>query len=98
MVRGTPPGESLIVAFQESLRVLGRKCHHEAIIGVRQVHALEVRLLLHAADHHQRFAEIGLRFPRRMRQWHEYFLVLQPRLANIILHHCVTAVKAMLAF
>jgi hypothetical protein len=23
-------GESLIVAFQESLRVLGRKCHHEA--------------------------------------------------------------------
>jgi len=65
---------------------------------VRQIHALEVRLLLNPADHHQRFAEIGLRVSGWMRQWHEYFLVPQSRLAHVILHHRVAAAKGVLGF
>jgi hypothetical protein len=44
MVRGTPPkrhaakiDEGLIVAFQESLGVLGRKGHYEAVVGERKL-------------------------------------------------------------
>ena len=86
------------MTFQKRFGVLGRKGDHEAIVGVRQIEALEVRLLLDAGDHHQRFAEIGLRVSRRMRQRHEYFLVLQPRLAHVILHDGVAAAKGVLGF
>jgi hypothetical protein len=84
------------VTFQESLGVLGRKSHHEAVVRLRQIHTLEVGLLLDPADHHQRFAEIGLRVSRWMRQRDEHFLVPQPSLAHVILHHCVATAKAML--
>ena len=60
------------MAFQESFGGLGRKRHHEAIVRVRQVHRQVVRLLLHAGNHHQRFAEVRLRFARRMGQRHEH--------------------------
>src|SRR5436309_535689 len=90
--------EGPVVPFQESLGVLSRKRHDKAVIGVRQIHALEVRLLLNPADHHQRFAEIGLRVSGWMRQWHEYFLVPQSRLAHVILHHRVAAAKGVLGF
>ena len=85
--------EGLVVTFQESLGVLGGKGDHEAIVGMRQIETLEVRLLLDARDHHQRLAEIGLCISRRMRQRHEHFLVLQPRLAHVILHHRVAAAE-----
>ena len=88
--------EGLVVTFQESLGVLGGKRDHEAVVGMRQIEALEVRLLLDACNHHQRFAEIGLCISRRMRQRHEHLLVLQPRLAHVILHHRVAASKGVL--
>jgi hypothetical protein len=47
---------------------------HIAAVAVRQIEHEEVRLLLHAADHHHRLAEIGLRMARRMRQRHEHLL------------------------
>src|SRR5207248_4795823 len=89
--------EGPIVSFQKSLGVLSRKRYDEAVIGMRQIHALEVRLLLGTCDHHQRLTEIGLRVSSRMRQWHEYFLVPQPRLAHVILHHRAATTKAVLA-
>ena len=49
------------MSFQERFRRLGRKRHHEAVVGLRQVHREVVRLALHATDDHQRFAEVGLR-------------------------------------
>jgi hypothetical protein len=63
---------------------------------MRQIEALEVRLLLHACDHYQRFPEIRLCVSRRMRQWHKHLFVLQPRLAHVILHHRVAAFKCVL--
>ena len=90
--------EGLIVSFQESLGVLGRKGHHETVVRVRQVHALKVRLLLNPGDYHQRFAEIGLRVSRWMRQRDKHFLVPEPRLAHVILHHRVAAAKGVLGF
>jgi len=86
------------VAFQERFGVLGRKRDHEAIVGLRQIEALEVPFLLHPCDHHQRFAEIRLRVSRRMRQGNEHFLVPEPRLAHVILHDGVAAAKAVLGF
>jgi hypothetical protein len=65
---------------------------------MRQIHALEVRLLLDAADHYQRFAEIGLCISRRMGERHEHFLVPQARLAHVILHHRVAAAESVLSF
>ena len=56
------------VAFEERLSGLGRKCHHEAIVRVWQVHRQVMRLLLHACHYHQRFAEVCLRLARRVRQ------------------------------
>src|SRR5665213_3971336 len=55
------------MSFEKRLRGLGRKRHHEAIVRVGQVHRQVVRLLLHAGDHHQRFAKVRLRLARRMR-------------------------------
>ena len=84
------------MTFQESLGVLHRKRHHETVVGVRQIKALEVRFLLDSCDHHQRFAEIRLCISRRMRQRHEHLFVLQPRLAHVILHDRVAAAVATL--
>ena len=84
------------MTFQKSLAVLGGKGHHETIIGVWQVEALKVRLLLHPTNHHQRFSKISLRLSSSMRQRHEYLLVTQPRLTHVILHNRVTAPKSVL--
>ncbi len=35
-------------------------CAHKAGIAVGQVESEEMRLVLHATDHHPRFAKIGL--------------------------------------
>jgi hypothetical protein len=50
--------ECLVVSFEESLGVLGRKGDHEAVVRVRQIDALEVRLLLDSCDHYQRFTAL----------------------------------------
>ena len=56
----------------ERLRRLRRIGLHEAGIAVRQVHREEVDLPLYPADHRQRFAEVNLRVPGIMPQWHEH--------------------------
>jgi hypothetical protein len=53
-------------------------------------------LLLGTTDHHQRFTEIGLRVPGRMRQRYEHLLVAQTCLAHVILYHRVAAAEAVL--
>ena len=60
------------MTFEERFRRLGRKGHHEAVIGLRQVHHQIVRLTFHTGDPHHRFAEVGLRFARCVRQGNEH--------------------------
>ena len=55
------------MTFQERLCGLGRERHYEAVVGVRQIHGQIVRLLLHAGNHYQRFAEVHLCLARRVR-------------------------------
>jgi uncharacterized protein (DUF58 family) len=52
------------MAFQKSFCGLGRKCRYESFIGVRQVHRQVVHPPLHSGRHHQRLAEVRLRFAR----------------------------------
>ena len=59
------------MAVEERFGGLARIGFHEARIGLRQVHAEEVDLLPHAADHADRLAKIDLAVPGRMRQRHE---------------------------
>jgi hypothetical protein len=79
------------VPFQECLRRLGRKCLNQTIIGVGQIEDHEVRRLLYACNDDHSFAEIGLRFARRMAQGHEHLLAADPELPNVVLHHGVAA-------
>ena len=44
--------EGADMSFEKGLRRLGRKGLHKAVVRVRQVEGHEVRLLLHAGDHH----------------------------------------------
>jgi len=85
------------MTFQERFGVLGRKRDHEAIIGVRQIEALKVCLLLDPPDPHQRLAKIGLRLARRVYQRHEHLFVSEPRLAHVILHDRIAAAEALLS-
>ncbi len=82
--------------FQESFCRLGWKCRHEAVVRVRQVHSQVVRLPLHAGDHHQRLAEVRLRFARRMRQRNEHLPAMQLRRPHVVLHYGVAARELML--
>ena len=66
-----------------------------ARIAVRQIEHEEVRLLLHAADHHSRLAEIGLRMAWRMRQRHEHLLAAPRPVAHVVLDDRVAAGKPM---
>ena len=51
-------GEGLHMAFEESLRGLGRKRHDEAIFRMRKIHRQIVRLLLNASNHDYGLAEV----------------------------------------
>jgi hypothetical protein len=64
------PSEERIRRIQAErwIGYLGRKCRHEAIVGMGKIHGQVMRLLLHTGNHHQRFAEIGLRLARGMGQ------------------------------
>jgi hypothetical protein len=50
-----------------------------------------VRLLLAAADHHQRFTEVRLRFASSVRQGHEHLSAAQLLTTDVILHDRVAA-------
>ena len=63
---------------QEGLRRLRRIGLHEAGVRLRQVHAEEVDLPAHAADHADRLAKIHLRMAGRMRQRHERLAPARP--------------------
>ena len=69
---------------------------HEAGVGVRQVHAEEVDLLPHAADHGHRLAEVDLGMAGRMGQRHEGLPPLRPADPHVVLHHRVAAGIAVL--
>ena len=84
------------VAFEKSFGRLRRKRRHETVVGVGQVHRQVVRLPLHSGDHHQRLAEVCLRFPRSMHQWHEHLPGPQSMSANIVLHDGVAAGERVL--
>ena len=79
------------MAFKKSLGRLGGKRHDEAIIGVRQIYREIVRLLLHPRDNNQRFAEIGLRLARSMRQRHKDLPAAYLLATNVVLHDRVAA-------
>jgi hypothetical protein len=63
---------------------------------VREVESHEVRLLFHAGDLHQSFAEVGLRLARRVGQRDEHLLAADLRRAYVVLHNRVTASISML--
>ncbi len=58
------------MAVQERLGRLPQKGLHEAGVRLRQIHAQEVHLLAHPADHPDRLAKVHLRMPRRVGQRH----------------------------
>ena len=69
---------------------------HKAGIRLRQVHAQEVDLLAHPADHADRLAKIYLRMARRVCQRHERLAPSRPAEPDMVLHHRISAGKAML--
>ena len=78
---------------------LRRRCRvslDEALIAVRKGHGEEVGLLLHPGDDHDRFAEVRLGMPRRMRQRHEHLSKATAPLPNVILDDGLPAVEAVL--
>jgi hypothetical protein len=86
------------VTFKKGLGRLGRKRDHEAVVRVRKVHCQIMRLALHAGDHHQRLAEVGLRFARWMREGNEHLPAAQRRRPHIVLHYRVAAREPMFFF
>ena len=88
--------ESVAVTFQKRFRRLGRKRHHEAVVGLRQIHRQVVRLRTHSADHHLRLAEVGLGIPGWMRQRHEHLALAQLPEPHVVLHDRVAAEIAVL--
>ena len=79
------------MGFQKGLGRLGRKRADEAVVRVRQIEGHEVRLLLHAGNHHQSFTEVRLRLAWRMGQRDEHLLAADLRRAHVVLHDRVAA-------
>ena len=67
-----------------------------AAVTVRQIQHEEVRLTLHATDHHHRLAEIGLSVAGWMRQRHKHLLAALFTLAHVVLDDRVAAGKSAL--
>ena len=93
--RGHPAeiGEGSHMAFQKSFGRLGWKRHHEAVVGVRQIHRQIMGLPLHAGNDYQRFAEVCLRLACRVPQRHEHLPAMQRRRTHIVLHDGVAAAE-----
>src|ERR1039458_977218 len=79
--RGTPAEELEAddVPFAEGFGRFRRIGLHQAGVTVRQVYRKEVDLLLHPADHRQRFAEVDLCVPRLVSQRHGRIASRLPR-------------------
>jgi len=63
---------------------------------LRQIHAEEMDLLAHPANHAHRFAKIHLRMARRMRQRHKGLSTARPLDPHMILDDGVAARESML--
>ena len=61
---------------------------------MRQIHDEEVGLLLDAANHHNCFAEIRLRVPRRVGERHEHLPAAQLPVPDIVLDDRIAAGEA----
>ena len=61
-----------------------------------KIQGKEMGLLLDAADHHDRFAEIGLGMARCVRQRNEHFAIPPTVFAHVILDDGVAALETML--
>ena len=88
---GPEEGERVDVAIHPGLGHRRRIGPHIASITMRQIQNEEAGLLLDAADHHSRLAEVGLRVSGRMRQRHEHLLPTLIPLAHVILDDRVAA-------
>lgn len=89
--RGAEESERMDVAIDPGLGHCRRTGPNIAAVTVRKIQHEEMRLLLHATDHHHRHAEVRLRMSWRMRQRHEYLLAALIPLAHIILDDRVAA-------
>ncbi len=78
------------------LRRRRRICPHVASVAVRQIQGEEVGLLLDTADHHDRFAEIGLGTARCMIKRNEHLPMPPTVLPNIVFDDGVAALETML--
>ena len=65
-------------------------------VAVRQVHREEVDLPLYPADHRQRFAEVDLRMPGVVAQWHEHFALMLAAFQHVVLNDRDPAAIAVL--
>jgi len=79
------------VTLEEGFCRLRRKGLYEAVVGVRQIEGHEMRLALHAGNHHHRFAEVRLRFARSVAQRHEHLLAADLGGPHVVLHDRVAA-------
>src|SRR5271155_272073 len=89
-------GEGSYVTFEKSFGGFGRKCHHEAIVGMGQVEGKIVGLALHSGNYNQSFTEVGLRFTWCVTQRHEHLPGAELRLAYVVLHDRVAACVTVL--
>ena|GEM_PF-6374432 len=71
---GPEEGECMDVAVDPGLGHRRRIGPHVAAVAMRQIEHEETGLLFHAANHHRRLTEVGLRMAGRMRQRHEHLL------------------------
>src|SRR5690606_3947815 len=90
---GPEESERMDVAIDPGLSHGRRIGPHIAGIAMRKVEHEEVRLPLHAANHHHRLAKVSLRMAGRMRQQHEHFLATLLPLAYVVLDDRVAASK-----
>src|SRR5208282_3448519 len=83
------PAEELeadVVPFTERFAALRRIGLYQAGVAVRQVHREKMDLLLHPADHRQRFAEVDLRVPWFVPQRHEHLTLPLAALVHVVLY------------
>jgi hypothetical protein len=92
----TEERERRYMPVEERLGGLAWMGLQEAGIRLRQVQAQEVDLLTHAANHADRFVKIHLRMARRVCQRHERIAAARPVEPDLVLHHGISAGKAML--
>ena len=85
------------VAFQKSLPVVsaGNAMTKQSSMGKISRRKMG-KLALNPGHHHQRFAEVGLRLARRVRQGNEHLPRPQLRCVNVVLHDGVAAGEPVL--